>query len=1354
MKSMNEMWKYYSLIIASSLIIAGVYGMFDNLIFTDDAVQESNVDGNEDISPDERTSRAVLSPEYLYARSYNDGWLYRINKDGTNKQGVVHMNIPGSQTMPCMTPDGMWVYARSGSTLYRFSTANGGQTTYNLAHSGSGYAIGTDGINLYYGSGSTIYKVTMTGTHVSSSTITMSVSSYYYSVTDGAVWIASGNTWYGWSVNRFTGGNIGGHDITWNYGGIGSTCMNFCFDGERYYVVAGGSSSMPMKVYDSNRNFIRQFTVNIDFRSIMCPYGGLSFAENARMGGREDDDEVICYARYESYLLSVNVSSPKDLNDVSEVTVHLDYNTTNATLCYNWTRQHFYKLLDPEGHVRLFADECTVTNDGQRRWWVNFTIMFNFTFPHREMVDCFVNTSSASREFHLNRFPYLFRVVKDLEFTGTPDFTAEEQGRLSERNWIRGDENMTVTNLTVAYFDSFDIYPDDDYFDVKLTDSDENTWWDNESSGGDVVLNISSRGITCEEEYRITIENIPGSGACKTNLTYDLRIDADPPQSPSNLLCHADSFKDKETVNTNQPEMYVTWDEVEDNASGLAGYYYSHLDNSGTPEGNLTTEKEVEMISLPEGYAPVYVWCIDNVGNIGNSSASGILVDLTQPVFRNLTPESGSWHNKTDIECSVEILDGNGSGIDGRSVEYAVSMGGALSFDMWMPAWLATSGQSLVPTVKHVFTEGEENFLKWRAKDVSGNGYMESPPVNLKVDITPVKFSSELVQWKEWYDDGGITSKILVSDTGSGVDLDSLQARISVSGPGGFGEWMDIERENITEMGGGEYEISVTFAYGEGKGNYLTFRGTDLVRNPLASSDKFNFKVDTTEAYFADFAPDNETYSGERLVECFVSILDDGSGVDPDSVEYSVSTNGGEGGDFGPWKKPLNVVSGNPTQVLLEVEFKWGRENYISWKADDNVGTGDNISRPYNIWVNSEPTAAISSPTADMEIWSHKTVEFDASPSGDQDGDALSFYWSSNVKENRSLGHGSRFSAHLVPGTHTITVHVSDGHGYNVSEKITVEVLEKGGGGGGGPGGGGGDNGTVGSSSDDISFLLFIIGGALVLVVLVLVAFFILRKKKKDKEKEGATPPRYPPRGGPYGPPPHPYPQGQYAPGTYQGYGPVPVPGRNAGQGVSPPFPPQPLMLPPGPAPNVGPTYVLPQFSTEQGPQNLELMALPPGPEPTTGGELTPLDDPFSAILGMDFLSITPGTQAGPGETIAEDAVQDAFPPSAPDVQPIPPTPPGQGSTLSINPSPTVPDDPSIMGLDAMFGTLSGAEGESIPGGALPAPPQAEDTQPPGPTEITMQCHACGNNYRAEITVLPAVVTCSVCQTQGVINSL
>ena len=90
--------------------------------------------------------------------------------------------------------------------------------------------------------------------------------------------------------------------------------------------------------------------------------------------------------------------------------------------------------------------------------------------------------------------------------------------------------------------------------------------------------------------------------------------------------------------------------------------------------GTFVTYNQVLLENLSEGYAPVYVWCVDNVGNIGESTGSGILVDLSEPVFANLLPLDGSWHNRTEIECSAEIRDPEGSGVDGNSIEYSVSL--------------------------------------------------------------------------------------------------------------------------------------------------------------------------------------------------------------------------------------------------------------------------------------------------------------------------------------------------------------------------------------------------------------------------------------------------------------------------------------------------------------------------------------------------------------------------------------------------------------------------------------------------------------------------------------------------------
>jgi hypothetical protein len=91
----------------------------------------------------------------------------------------------------------------------------------------------------------------------------------------------------------------------------------------------------------------------------------------------------------------------------------------------------------------------------------------------------------------------------------------------------------------------------------------------------------------------------------------------------------------------------------------------------------------------------------------------------------------------------------------------------------------------------------------------------------------------------------------------------------------------------------------------------------------------------------------------------------------------------------------------------------------------------------------------------------------------------------------------------------------------------------------------------------------------------------------------------------------------------------------------------------------------------------------------------------------------------------------------------VPPqTPVPVGASPSL---PSVPGTNTPAVLDEIF---SGAPPEGPP--APPTPPiQGTDVQ-----EIMMQCHSCGNSYPTYITSLPAVVTCTHCQTQGRVESL
>jgi hypothetical protein len=758
---------------------------------------------------------------------------------------------------------------------------------------------------------------------------------------------------------------------------------------------------------------------------------------------------------------------------------------------------------------------------------------------------------------------------------------------------------------------------------------------------------------------------------------------------------------------------------------------------------------------LKEGLAPVYVWCVDNVGNIGEASASEIMVDRTGPIFRNLTPVDGEWHSQRSVEFSVEIWDLNGSGVDGSTVEYALSTEGPFSYSFWVPVWVDPVAEFVNPSLNYKFGEGDGNYVKWRAKDMAANGYMESAPVNIKIDTTYVDFATELTEQVDWYDSSEITTGIYVRDLGSGVNLSSFEVRISTAGSTGFGEWMPVDVEDITEadiedsrVGStglstddwsdeGAYKITTTFTYAEGADNYIMFRGTDMVGNPLGSSEKFNLKVDTSRVYFRQFTPGEDEYSNKREVECFIELKDDGSGVDPKTVEYSVANEAGDtgvGGDekkFGPWKKAVNVVVGNPTQVSMDIEFEWGRDNFIRWRADDLIGSGYNISPSYRIWVNSNPEPVISLPKDGFNTYDDMEILFDASNSSDMDGDAINFTWYTNRSKNVPLSTESLFREKLAAGHHLITLHVDDGHGNNLTSTIKVNVKER-------------DDGSgdlFGFSSDGTVLWLIIGLCILILIAAILILFFVVRKKgaKDGKEKELMSPPGppglepataveqerfHPPMEDQEGPRSFPPPQDIYvpAPGTSvetQGEIPGPLPELSAGDSTE------------------GDQLALPAWSENVQPVEpapIKAVGTPPQAVASTSAEPTEAAE-HVAIAEKD--GVVPGAEA-PAKT--SSSIGDALEAWSLDFEKKTPAPKPIVEASSMNePWPDIGNFPTVS-----------SEG---PEASSPTEAVAETTEDEV-REVVLTCYSCSSDYAASISELPIIVVCPHCGTEGQIDSL
>jgi hypothetical protein len=184
----------------------------------------------------------------------------------------VAMAYQDGQSVPCMDPQGNYVYEAVGSTLRRFSTATGAFTDFPLSNAGTG-ACATDGNYVFVPNGTSVYKYTMTGTYVNTTTLNITCDEYSFALANDTVWASPNrysHVFYGYASTRFQGGSIS-QDQTWDVGtGINGT-GNIAFDGTYYYVIWIGINPITFKRFTAARALYDAGQLSgIDPRSVMC----------------------------------------------------------------------------------------------------------------------------------------------------------------------------------------------------------------------------------------------------------------------------------------------------------------------------------------------------------------------------------------------------------------------------------------------------------------------------------------------------------------------------------------------------------------------------------------------------------------------------------------------------------------------------------------------------------------------------------------------------------------------------------------------------------------------------------------------------------------------------------------------------------------------------------------------------------------------------------------------------------------------------------------------------------------------------------------------------------------------------
>jgi len=362
----------------------------------------------------------------------------------------------------------------------------------------------------------------------------------------------------------------------------------------------------------------------------------------------------VCLARYRSYTFRVEVEDDEGASDIAFINISLE--PMDLDITYSWYRygaQNFKEVAgtDPNGYVSITSDNNDWSDLDANTTRVEFQLEFDWDYPYEAMGDILVSVQDNDTGAVYTNQTYfnVYKVENDLVLTGGLTAVAQHQGTITSGAWVRGNEVITFGGQSVTYQGYANRYPADDHFYVRVINSTGSQWWDNVSSGGNYQVQVTSPGFsTASVTYTIEIGEIPGGrdGDMPGNQVFNTAVDAVRPA----LRTWANLHFENRTHFTNDPWVYFNFYGLYDPGtvtSGVKGYYYNTIDRSGTTQGTYTTSSW-DVIQMNPGVNRLYIWSVDNVGNIGNTAVQdSILVDIEAPQPGTLALQGGDdyWNN-------------------------------------------------------------------------------------------------------------------------------------------------------------------------------------------------------------------------------------------------------------------------------------------------------------------------------------------------------------------------------------------------------------------------------------------------------------------------------------------------------------------------------------------------------------------------------------------------------------------------------------------------------------------------------------------------------------------------------------
>lgn len=536
------------------------------------------------------------------------------------------------------------------------------------------------------------------------------------------------------------------------------------------------SSNFPTTpgAFDRTYNGTDSFVVKISFHPMLI-------IDSVTLLKNETPTDTI-YSKHCPYTFRVNLTEEISINNLEDITLTLDPLGSNIQLYWDRSLDQFEEFSDPFDYITIEPSSQAINNLADK-WTIDFDVTFAWTYPDEELHNIQAYATGKSSLPTWFNSTKIYRLENDLEFKGSLVVRGEDDRILQENDLVRGGEILNWTGLIPVYQETLDLCPPDDELMITIWNDTGHSWSVSPPTGQEFFIETVTENITETFGflYKINITGIPPE-CDATHESFKIKVDAE------NVI-FSDPIPDDTTW-----QKYIDVDvsvTISDAGGGIVDgesiKCSISTDNGTTWSGwngvmGLDSDDHVkahDIVSLVDGKNNLIKWqAEDTLGN-GPAESQGyrVWVDTENVIFSDMVPTEFDESPTEIVQVGTRISD-LWSGVDASSIEYAISLNYGISWDPWVGVKNLVDGPTTVVKLNLSFPNGTSNQIKWRARDIAGNGPHESQPQIVRIN-TWLQSQMPVVRLKSPVRESKIANtSVELTWTMSNIDSDDVRYKI------------------------------------------------------------------------------------------------------------------------------------------------------------------------------------------------------------------------------------------------------------------------------------------------------------------------------------------------------------------------------------------------------------------------------------------------------------------------------------------------------------------------------------------------------------------------------------------------